>query len=110
MASSAAEMLESAGLKNIREYDAKPAPGLAIHEMGTARMGHDPKKSVLNKYNQMHDVPNVFITDGSAMTSSPSCAGPSVQDSHRGTTHDQNTSKTPHPIHDIAEPVDQCLC
>lgn len=77
MASSAAEMLETAGLKNIREYDAKPAPGLAIHEMGTARMGKDPKTSVLNKHNQMHDLPNVFITDGAAMTSS-GCQNPSL--------------------------------
>ena len=45
-------------------------PGLGIHEMGTVRMGHDPKTSVLNKYNQAHDVPNLFITDGSAMASS----------------------------------------
>ncbi|HMI66055.1 MAG TPA: GMC oxidoreductase, partial [Cyclobacteriaceae bacterium] len=52
-------------------------PGNANHEMGTARMGKDPKTSVLNAYNQMHDVPNVFITDGSCMTSS-SCVNPSL--------------------------------
>jgi choline dehydrogenase-like flavoprotein len=52
-------------------------PGNANHEMGTARMGHDPKTSVLNKWNQMHDVKNVFITDGSCMTSS-SCVNPSL--------------------------------
>ena len=44
-------------------------PGLAIHEMGTACMGKDPRTSVLNKYNQVHDVPNVFVTDGAAMAS-----------------------------------------
>ncbi len=52
-------------------------PGGAIHEMGGARMGHDPKTSVLNKYNQMHDVPNVFVTDGAAMSSS-ACQNPSL--------------------------------
>jgi choline dehydrogenase-like flavoprotein len=52
-------------------------PGLAIHEMGTACMGKDPKSSVLNKYNQAHDVPNLFITDGSAMASS-GCQNPSL--------------------------------
>ncbi len=65
------ETLEIAGLKNISAYDdPKAAPGLCIHEMGTARMGLDPKTSVLNKWNQMHDVKNVFITDGACMTSS----------------------------------------
>jgi choline dehydrogenase-like flavoprotein len=62
-------MLESAGFKNVRGYDRGYALGLGIHEMGTARMGHDPKTSVLNKHNQVHEVPNVFVTDGSAMTS-----------------------------------------
>jgi choline dehydrogenase-like flavoprotein len=52
-------------------------PGNANHEMGIARMGHDPKTSVLNKYNQMHEVPNVFITDGSCMTSG-ACLNPSL--------------------------------
>jgi choline dehydrogenase-like flavoprotein len=71
MRSSAEETLAIAGLKNISSYDdTKGAPGLCIHEMGTARMGHDPKTSVLNRWNQMHDVPNVFITDGACMTSS----------------------------------------
>ena len=50
----AAEMLESAGFRNVREYDNEYAMGLAIHEMGTARMGRDPKTSLLNKYNQLH--------------------------------------------------------
>ncbi len=65
----AEEMLEAAGLKNISSYNAETAPGACIHEMGTARMGHDPKTSVLNKWNQVHAVPNVFVTDGSCMTS-----------------------------------------
>ncbi|MCS6968090.1 MAG: GMC family oxidoreductase [Cytophagales bacterium] len=77
MMNDAAEMLEAAGLKNIKTYDAGAYPGMAIHEMGTARMGRDPKTSVLNKYNQMWAVPNVFITDGSFMTSS-ACQNPSL--------------------------------
>lgn len=77
MRNSAAEMLEAGGLKNVGSFDDLPAPGFCIHEMGTARMGHDPKTSVLNKWNQMHDVQNVFITDGSCMTSS-ACQNPSV--------------------------------
>lgn len=77
MRNSAAEMLEAAGFKNVGSFDDLPAPGFCIHEMGTARMGHDPKTSVLNKWNQMHDVQNVFITDGSCMTSS-ACQNPSV--------------------------------
>lgn len=77
MASSAAEMLESAGLKDVATYDRNYAPGLGIHEMGTARMGKDPKTSVLNKWNQMHDVPNVFVTDGACMASA-ACVNPSL--------------------------------
>ncbi|MBX2923917.1 MAG: GMC family oxidoreductase [Chitinophagaceae bacterium] len=77
MMNSAAEMLEKAGLKDIQTYDSMPAPGFCIHEMGTARMGRDPKTSVLNGYNQMHDVKNVYITDGACMTSS-ACQNPSV--------------------------------
>ena len=61
----------------VAAIDQPGAPGLGIHEMGTARMGKDPKTSVLNKYNQTHDVKNLFITDGSAMTSS-SCVNPSL--------------------------------
>lgn len=64
------EMLEAAGFKDISSYNSVTAPGACIHEMGTARMGRDPKTSVLNKWNQMHEVPNVFITDGACMTSS----------------------------------------
>ena len=66
----AAEMLENAGCKNINIFDSNAPIGKGIHEMGTARMGHDPKTSVLNKFNQIHNVPNVFVTDGAFMTSS----------------------------------------
>ncbi len=74
---SAAEMLEASGFKNVKMYDHKNNFGLGIHEMGTARMGRDPKTSVLNKWNQVHEVPNVFVTDGAAMTSS-ACQNPSL--------------------------------
>ncbi|MET0300912.1 MAG: GMC family oxidoreductase, partial [Flavitalea sp.] len=77
MMNSAAEMLEKAGLKDIKTYDNAPAPGFCIHEMGTARMGKDPKTSVLNKFNQVHDSLNVFITDGACMSSS-ACQNPSL--------------------------------
>jgi choline dehydrogenase-like flavoprotein len=77
MKTQAAEMLEAAGLKNITEYDSMGGPGLGIHEMGTARMGKDPKTSVLNKWNQLHEVKNVFVTDGAAMTSA-ACQNPSL--------------------------------
>ena len=63
------EMFESAGFKNIRTRDDKRAPGLDIHEMGGARMGHDPNTSILNKWNQLHACPNVYVTDGACMTS-----------------------------------------
>ena len=65
----AIEMLEAAGCTNIKGRNNVTAIGACIHEMGTARMGHDPKTSVLNRWNQMHDVPNVFVTDGACMTS-----------------------------------------
>lgn len=77
MAQDAAEMLEATGLKNIRTYDNIGGPGLGIHEMGTARMGKDPKTSVLNKWNQVHACKNVFVTDGSFMTSA-GCQNPSL--------------------------------
>lgn len=77
MKNDAAEMLEAAGLKNINIYDNGCYPGMAIHEMGTACMGVDPKTSVLNRWNQLHDVPNVFVTDGSCMTSA-ACQNPSL--------------------------------
>jgi choline dehydrogenase-like flavoprotein len=65
----AAEMFDAAGFKNIQTFDKGYSMGLGIHEMGTARMGRDPKTSVLNKYNQLHAVSNVYVTDGSGMTS-----------------------------------------
>lgn len=71
------EMLQAAGFKNITVKAEISAPGNANHEMGIARMGHNPKTSVLNKFNQMHEVPNVFITDGSCMASS-ACQNPSL--------------------------------
>jgi choline dehydrogenase-like flavoprotein len=66
----AMEMLDEAGFKNVKPYESSYGLGLGIHEMGTARMGRDPKTSVLNAFNQIHSVKNVFITDGSCMTSS----------------------------------------
>lgn len=77
MAESMAEMLDAVGYKNVRSHMNTSFPGNANHEMGTARMGRDPKTSVLNSFNQMHEVNNVFITDGSAMASS-SCVNPSL--------------------------------
>ena len=65
----AAEMLEAAGCKDVTVFDSNAPIGRGIHEMGTARMGRDPKTSVLNKFNQVHKVPNVFVTDGACMTS-----------------------------------------
>ncbi len=77
MVSAAVEMLEKAGLENVQPYDHGSNPGKGIHEMGTARMGRDPKTSVLNGNNQIHAVKNVFVTDGSCMTSS-ACQNPSL--------------------------------
>ncbi|MDA8763811.1 GMC family oxidoreductase, partial [Flavobacteriaceae bacterium] len=65
----AAEMLDAAGFKDIAQFDKGYSMGLGIHEMGTARMGRDPKTSILNKNNQLHAVSNVYVTDGSGMTS-----------------------------------------
>ncbi|MEQ8808747.1 MAG: GMC family oxidoreductase, partial [Imperialibacter sp.] len=62
-------MMEKAGVKNIESDDSKQAPGLDIHEMGGARMGTDPTNSILNKWNQVHQCKNVFVTDGACMTS-----------------------------------------
>ena len=73
----AAEMLEKAGFKNVTTFDVQHAPGIGIHEMGTARMGRDPKTSVLNAHNQVHGVPNVYVTDGACMTSA-GCQNPSL--------------------------------
>ena len=77
MMASAAEMLEAAGFRDIETFDRGGGPGLGIHEMGTARMGRDPKTSVLNGTNQIHAVKNVFVTDGACMTSS-ACQNPSL--------------------------------
>jgi choline dehydrogenase-like flavoprotein len=77
IATEAAEMLASAGAKQITINNQITTPGLAIHELGTARMGRDPKTSVLNAYNQVHDVKNLFMTDGACMVSS-SCVNPSL--------------------------------
>ena len=73
----AVEMLEKVGLKDVIGFDNKHEPGYGIHEMGTARMGRDPKTSVLNATNQIHAVKNVFVTDGACMTSN-SCVNPSL--------------------------------
>jgi len=73
----AAEMLDAAGAKNIVTRDETDYPGFGIHEMGSARMGSDPKTSFVNKWNQAHDIKNLFITDGSFMTSA-SCVNPSL--------------------------------
>lgn len=77
MQQDAMEIFDAAGLKNIRGFDNDYYPGMGIHEMGTARMGRDPKTSVLNQNNQVWDALNVFVTDGACMTSS-SCVNPSL--------------------------------
>lgn len=71
------QMLESIGVKDVKSYENEYGFGQAIHEMGTARMGTDPKNSVLNKHNQVWDAKNVFVTDGAAMTSA-GCVNPSL--------------------------------
>jgi choline dehydrogenase-like flavoprotein len=73
----AVEMLERSGLEDIVGFDNEHEPGYGIHEMGTARMGSDPRTSVLNSTNQVHACKNVFVTDGACMTSS-SCVNPSL--------------------------------
>ncbi len=73
----AVAMLKAAGFRDVSAWDRETGPGLGIHEMGGARMGHDSKTSVLNKHNQVHEVSNVYVTDGSFMTSS-SCVNPSL--------------------------------
>ena len=77
MSVSGAEMLEAAGAKDVTPFVDDNPPGLTIHEMGTARMGRDPKTSVLNAHNQCHDVKNLFVTDGACMASS-ACQNPSI--------------------------------
>ncbi len=73
----ATTMFEKAGFRNVTVFDTETGPGLGIHEMGGARMGLNPRTSVTNKYNQVHSVPNVYMTDGSFMTSA-SCVNPSL--------------------------------
>jgi choline dehydrogenase-like flavoprotein len=77
IAADAAEMLEAAGVKDVKSYDNDYGIGMGIHEMGTARMGRDPKTSVLNGHNQVWDALNVFVTDGACMTSA-ACQNPSL--------------------------------
>jgi len=77
MAEDAKEMLEAAGVKNVHTFDSEAVLGRGIHEMGTARMGRDPKTSVLNGWNQVWDAQNVFVTDGAAMAST-ACQNPSL--------------------------------
>ena len=77
MMEDAKEMLEASGVKDVNTYDSGYHVGMGIHEMGTARMGRDPKTSVLNGHNQVWDAPNVFVTDGASMTSA-SCVNPSL--------------------------------
>ena len=77
MVAQAVAMLKAAGFKNVKGYDKDSYLGIGIHEMGTARMGNDPKTSVLNKHNQLHAVSNVYVTDGACMTSA-GCQNPSL--------------------------------
>lgn len=77
MMADAKEMLEISGLKDVKSHDTGYTLGMGIHEMGTARMGRDPKTSVLNQFNQVWDATNVYVTDGSAMTSA-ACQNPSL--------------------------------
>jgi choline dehydrogenase-like flavoprotein len=77
MGNDMAELLNESGVKDVEVYDSGSFPGMGIHEMGTARMGRDPKTSVLNSHNQVWDAPNVFVTDGSGMVSS-ACVNPSL--------------------------------
>lgn len=77
MGADAAEMLEAAGVRDVKVHENPYQPGMGIHEMGTARMGRDPKTSVLNMHNQVWDAPNVYVTDGACMTSA-ACVNPSL--------------------------------
>ncbi len=77
MMNDAKEMLEAAGVKKVQTYNSEGVLGRGIHEMGTARMGRDPKTSVLNGWNQVWDAKNVFVTDGAAMAST-ACQNPSL--------------------------------
>lgn len=77
MMNDAVEMLEAAGVKDVKGSNGEYGFGMGIHEMGTARMGRDPKTSVLNGNNQVWDAKNVFVTDGACMTSA-ACVNPSL--------------------------------
>ncbi len=77
MTDSAAEMLDAVGAKDIVRWTEPSVPGNANHEMGGARMGRDKRTSVLNGWNQAHEVPNLFVTDGACMSSS-ACQNPSL--------------------------------
>jgi choline dehydrogenase-like flavoprotein len=78
MRDSAAQMLEVAGAKNIRPFVVPDrVPGFAIHEVGIARMGNDPNKSVLNQFQQTHDIKNLFVCDGAGFTST-ACQNPTL--------------------------------
>ena len=77
MMNDAKEMLETAGVKHVQTFTSDGVLGRGIHEMGTARMGRDPKTSVLNGWNQLWDAKNVFVTDGACMAST-ACQNPSL--------------------------------
>ena len=77
MTESAAEILEAVGAKDIVRWTQPSVPGNSNHEMGGARMGRDKRTSVLNSWNQTHEVPNLFVTDGACMSSS-GCQNPSL--------------------------------
>jgi choline dehydrogenase-like flavoprotein len=77
MAESAAEMLQAAGAKNVKTHARHGTPGYAIHEVGIARMGDNPKASVLNQFQQSHDVNNLFVLDGAGFTST-ACQNPTL--------------------------------
>ena len=72
-----AEMLEAAGATEVELYGGASVPGFAIHETGTARMGDNPRTSVLNQFNQAHDVKNLFVTDGASFVSG-GCQNPTL--------------------------------
>jgi choline dehydrogenase-like flavoprotein len=77
MAEQAADIARAGGFEGVTTFNETPIPGAVIHEMGTARMGADPKQSVVNRFNQLHDAPNVFVTDGACMAST-ACQNPSL--------------------------------
>ena len=77
MAEQAEAITRAGGFEKVSTFNETPIPGAVIHEMGTARMGADPKQSVVNRFNQLHDAPNVFVTDGACMAST-ACQNPSL--------------------------------